>query len=213
MNWASLSITGALSPLFSPLIHSSSQVLTSLFCFLLPFFDGYGCSHPEVLLPGRHLLLSPLNRFNRTFSMSADLIEVYPVTLVRVPVGSLGLAHDNAHPVVLLPGLHCYNDGNWKFMKPPGVSVVTNGNHCVRADQEVIDFGPIKFITVKSGTVRVCYLKGKVHIFEEGRYAVNDPTCIVSNLIKTQQQVTSHTSIVASFASPRSLTSMGLLRV
>lgn len=143
---------------------------------------------PEVLLPGRHLLISPLNRFNRTYTMAADLIEQYPITIVRVPVGSLGLAHDNAHPVVLLPGLHCMNDGNWRFIKPPGVGIPQNGNHCIRADQEVIDFGPIKFVTVKSGTVRVCYLRGKVHIFEEGRYAVNDPTCIVSNLIKTQQQ-------------------------
>jgi hypothetical protein len=126
------------------------------------------------MLPGRHLLMSPFNRFNRVWNMSADLIEVYPITIVRVPVGSLGLAHDNAHPVVLLPGLHCYNDGNWRFVRPPGcVGEIRDGNHCVRADQDTIDFGPIKFVTVRSGTVRVCYLKGKVHIFEEGRYAVN----------------------------------------
>ncbi len=70
--------------------------------------------------------------------------------------------------------------GCWSFDIPLSVIYL-----CMRL---VIDFGPVKFVIVRSGSVRVCYLRGKVHIFEEGRYAINDPTAVVSNLIKTQQQ-------------------------
>jgi len=41
---------------------------------------------------------------------------------------------------------------------------------------------------VKSGSVRVGYINGKVHIFPEGRYAVNDPTFVLGSVITTQQQ-------------------------
>jgi len=36
--------------------------------------------------------------------------------------------------------------------------------------------------------VRVCYLGGKVHIYPEGRYAVNEGTFVVSSYLNTQQQ-------------------------
>jgi len=35
---------------------------------------------------------------------------------------------------------------------------------------DLLQFGPVKFFTVKSGTVRVCYLNGRVRIYKEGKY-------------------------------------------
>jgi len=52
----------------------------------------------------------------------------------------------------------------------------------------LIEFGPIKLLTVKSGGVRVCYHAGKVEIFPEGRYAINSSTFVVAGFINTQQQ-------------------------
>jgi len=48
--------------------------------------------------------------------------------------------------------------------------------------------GPIKFFVVKTGWVRSCYIKGKLKIFPEGRYAVNDITFAVDAAIALQQQ-------------------------
>jgi len=131
---------------------------------------------PEILMPGRHVLLSPVNKFDGKFSALDDKIVVGPISIIRIPQGQLGFAMNNAQPEVLLPGIHARNNANWKFFE------------CKSIDNELIQFGPIKFLTVKSGAVRVCYLKGKVHIYPEGRYAVNEGTFVVSSYLNTQQQ-------------------------
>jgi len=53
---------------------------------------------------------------------------------------------------------------------------------------EIIDFGPVKIFTVKSGGVRVCYDKGKVRIYPEGRYGIFSPTFVIAGYINTQLQ-------------------------
>jgi len=98
------------------------------------------------------------------------------VWIVRVPQGKIGLAMNNAEPEILLPGVHVKNSANFKFDKLEAV------------DKDEIVYGPIKFLTVKSGYVRVCYWKGKVHIYPEGRYAINEGTFVLSSYLNTQQQ-------------------------
>jgi len=131
---------------------------------------------PEILMPGRHVLLSPLNKYMGKYSALLDKIVVGPISIIRVPQGSLGFAQSNAAPEVLLPGVHARNNANWNFQELKTI------------DNDLIQVGPIKFLTVKSGSVRVCYLKGKVHIYPEGRYAINEGTFVVSTSLNTQQQ-------------------------
>jgi regulator of protease activity HflC (stomatin/prohibitin superfamily) len=131
---------------------------------------------PEIMMPGRHLLLSPLNKFMGKYRALDDVIREGPITVVRIPQGQLGFAMNNALPEVLLPGVHARNNANWRFDDSKSV------------DNELLSYGPIKFLTVKSGAVRVCYLGGKVHIYPEGRYAVNEGTFVVSSYLNTQQQ-------------------------
>jgi len=54
--------------------------------------------------------------------------------------------------------------------------------------KDLIEHGPVKLLTVKSGGVRVCYHAGHVEIFPEGRYAINSSTFVVAGFINTQQQ-------------------------
>jgi regulator of protease activity HflC (stomatin/prohibitin superfamily) len=163
--------------------------LCALTCVCIPYLcqsqvlieqDSYGFSDNngkiELLLPGRHVLLSPLNRVLRTWKKNEDVIREGPVKIIRVKLGEFGFADDNAHPIVMLPGLHVYNDGKFTFDK------------FQRQDLEFIEHGPIKFLTVKSGHVRVCYIKGKVHVYPEGRYAINDSTFIVAESIDLFQR-------------------------
>jgi len=78
--------------------------------------------------------------------------------------------------VILLPGLHLHSDAKWRFEKR------------VKQNDEFLEHGPVKFLTVKSGFIRCCYIKGKIHIFTEGRYAINDYTFLVGDSINIQQQ-------------------------
>jgi len=129
-----------------------------------------------MLMPGRHLLLSPVNTLLGVRSAGDDIILMGPISVIRVPMGSLGFAMNNALAEVLLPGVHVRNSVAFKFdcFKPLG--------------QELIEFGPLKFLTVNSGQVRVCYDKGKVCIFAEGRYAFNSGTLRVAGAIDTTQR-------------------------
>ena len=131
---------------------------------------------PRIFFAGRHVLLHPFNHFVGVYNIGSDYINVGPVTICRVPQGQIGLAYNNARVEILLPGVHCRNDAAFRF------------DRLAKMDEELIEFGPIKFLIVRSGGVRVCYYGGKVSIFNEGRYAINSNTFVVTQLINTQQQ-------------------------
>lgn len=115
--------------------------------------------HIEILMPGRHLLSSPFNSHISTVSTGEDIINVSPVSIVRVPLGTFGFALENGSPQILLPGVHVRVSAAFKFQQMRS------------ATEELIEFGPIKILTVKSGGVRVCYAEGRVQIYNEGRFA------------------------------------------
>jgi regulator of protease activity HflC (stomatin/prohibitin superfamily) len=127
-------------------------------------------------MPGRYYISSPLSSWERTWSQGDDLITCGPVTIVRIPKGSVGLAFNNSQPEILLPGRHVRTSSTFKF------------DRTVSLQNDLIEFGPVKLLTVKSGGVRVCYHAGHVEIFPEGRYAINSSTFVVAGFINTQQQ-------------------------
>lgn len=171
---------------------SGSSALTCLFASTIigiPYLCGkttlvpegsYGFSmndgHVRFLVPGRHILANPLHKLMSVRPAYEKFIEVGPVTIVRVNEGELGMALDGARPQVLLPGTHIRNQGTFKF------------KDFFPVHRELIEFGPIKFMMVKSGHVRVCYNHGLVEIYHEGRYAINSGAFIISNTIDVTQQ-------------------------
>jgi uncharacterized low-complexity protein len=72
--------------------------------------------------------------------------------------------------------VHASNSATFQFVESKAI------------DQEVVAFGPIKFLTVRSGTERVCYRDGRVEIYKQGRYAFNLGTFVIGTVINTQQQ-------------------------
>jgi len=131
---------------------------------------------PEILFPGRHLLASPLNSFSHSVSTGENLIQMGPISIIRVPEGKLGFCLNDALPEILLPGLHVRNNAAFIFGSLEAV------------DQELITYGPIKMFAVRSGEVRICYDGGAVQIFKEGRYAVNSGVFQVGQKISVCQQ-------------------------
>jgi regulator of protease activity HflC (stomatin/prohibitin superfamily) len=133
--------------------------------------------HFQILLPGRHYLLSPLQQIQNTHSQGADIITVGQyITIVRIQTGYFGFALENGKPLILLPGLHCYASATFVYFKTESQGM----------PQTL--FGPIKMFTVNSGAARICYSGGKVSIFKEGRYIVNSGNFVLSKTIMTQQQ-------------------------
>lgn len=59
---------------------------------------------PEIFFAGRHVLLSPLSSLVSTQSIGSNLIQVGPVSIVRIQQGQFGLAQNNHMFEILLPG-------------------------------------------------------------------------------------------------------------
>jgi regulator of protease activity HflC (stomatin/prohibitin superfamily) len=131
---------------------------------------------PELLTPGWHFLASPWNSLDNVYSTSTPLVKVGPVTIIRIPQGSIGFAMNNTEPEVLLPGTHCRNEGTFRF------------TNYYSLENRLITFGQIKFLIVKTGFVQVCYLQGVANVLYEGRYAINTPLLVIGDEINTQQQ-------------------------
>lgn len=108
---------------------------------------------PHILMAGRHLLTSPLTSFERKVSVGENVIIFGPVSIIRVPAGSFGLAmvsamcatltllltvlslplcQNNSEPEILLPGVHCRTSAAFKFERIESV------------EKTEIQFGPIK---------------------------------------------------------------------
>lgn len=115
---------------------------------------------PKLLKPGWSFLPSPFTSMEQIVSLvdlqTRDYIEIFPVTIVRVQVGSLGFGELSSRVVILMPGIHVFNSGVFKFRAVYDATV------------DRIEQGPIKIFTVKSGTVQVCNYNGAVNIFREG---------------------------------------------
>ena len=143
---------------------------------------------PILLPPGRHSLADPLKADFKSFDAGQDIIQYGPISIIRVESGSYGFAWNNGLPEVLLPGRHVRTSASFKFASTQLLS------------SDIIQFGPLKFITVRSGGVQACYNKGKIEILTEGRVAVNSPTFEISSRISTQQQsvrLESHSVLLA----------------
>ena len=71
---------------------------------------------PELLVPGRHFLLSPFNELMNVYNMDESLIQCGPITIARVCQGQIGIGMNGAKVELLQPGLHVRNDGQYRFI-------------------------------------------------------------------------------------------------
>jgi regulator of protease activity HflC (stomatin/prohibitin superfamily) len=72
---------------------------------------------PVVLLPGRHAYNSALFTFHEqsTAKMTDPIIQLNTIAIIRVLPNELGLARKNGNPLLLLPGLHVFNDASFEY--------------------------------------------------------------------------------------------------
>ena len=127
------------------------------------------------LRPGWHFLGSPFMTGLVTFNIDTPYIKVNNFQLIRIQQDEIGIGVDNTKYEILLPGTHCRISGSYSF----------KGKNKLHQD---IVAGPIKVITVKTGTVCICYNNGFAEILTEGRYAVNSNGFLVGGSLDITQQ-------------------------
>ena len=72
---------------------------------------------PEILAPGRHVLLSPWNRVIRVAKQTDPVISNGPIHIIKVQAGQLGYGIDmtTGHPVILTQGTHMINSPTFQW--------------------------------------------------------------------------------------------------
>ena len=127
------------------------------------------------LRPGWHFVGNPFMTGLVRFNISSELIKVNNVMIIRIRQDEIGIGQDNTNMEILLPGTHVRTSGAYIFKKRCKLNMDINE-------------GPLKILTVRTGTVSICYDNGVASILEEGRYAVNSNGFTIGNSLDITQQ-------------------------
>ena len=127
------------------------------------------------LRPGWHYLGYPFMEGLQLININETHIKVNNLQIVRIRQDEIGIAVNNTALEVLLPGTHVRIGGGFIFQK----------RHKLSSD--IIE-GPVKILTVRTGTVLVCYDNGVARVLSEGRYAVNSNGFTIGSVLDITQQ-------------------------
>ena len=127
------------------------------------------------LKPGWHFVGYPFMDGLQLIDIKETHIKVNNLQIIRIRQDEIGVAINNTELEVLLPGTHVRTGGGFVFQK----------RH--KLNQDLIE-GPVKILTVRTGSVLVCYDNGVARILQEGRYAVNSNGFTIGNTLDITQQ-------------------------
>ena len=133
---------------------------------------------PELLGPGRHVLLSPFNHFVAIRQVTEAVIRHGPLHIIRVEMGQLGYAVDmkSGRPIILARGKHIINDINFVWKK-----FITLRDRITQLDQ-------LQIIRIETGYVGYAYKQGNLKILHPGLHLIEPPDRF-GNIISTQMQI------------------------
>ena len=117
----------------------------------------YG-DEPEILSQGRHVLLSPWNKFIAIKRLTEPVIKHGPIHIIRVQSGQLGYGIDmkSGHPILLTQGEHIIDSPTFQWVK-----------FITLRDQQTI-LANLTIIRVETGYVGYCYKQGQLVILKPG---------------------------------------------
>jgi len=141
--------------------------------------DQYGfivdSGNVVFLKPGWHYVGYPFMTGLVLHNISSDHIKVNNLQIIRVRQDEVGIGIDNTKLEILLPGTHLRMSGAYVF----------KGRK--KLNEDIVE-GPVKILTVKTGTVSVCYNNGVAEILPQGRYAVNSNGFSIGSTLDITQQ-------------------------
>jgi len=127
------------------------------------------------LKPGWHYVGYPFMSGLVLHDMASEHIKVNNIQIIRVRQDEIGVGIDNTNLEILLPGTHLRTSGAYVYKGKKSLN------------QDIVE-GPVKMITVKTGTVNVSYNHGIAEILPEGRYAINSNGFLLGNTLDITQQ-------------------------
>jgi len=133
---------------------------------------------PELLGPGRHVLLSPFNNFMGIRSVTDNVIVHGTINIIQVQRGSLGYAVNmkTGRPIILSKGKHIINDINFVWKK-----FITLRDRITNLDQ-------LQIIRIETGSVGYCYVRGNLKILHPGLHLIEPPDRF-GDILSTQMQI------------------------
>ena len=133
---------------------------------------------PELLGPGRHVLLSPFNEFVGIRQVTDAVIQHGPLHIIRGEMGQLGYGVDmkSGRPIILARGKHVINDINFLWKK-----FITLRDRITVLDQ-------LKIVRIETGYVGYAYRRGNLEILKPGLHLIEPPDRF-GDLISTQMQI------------------------
>eukprot|EP01084_Bolivina_argentea_P084509 152805_1 len=133
---------------------------------------------PEILGPGRHFLLSPLNHFVEIKNVTDRVIRHGPVHIIRVEMGQLGYAVDmkSGRPIILARGKHIINSNDFVWKK------------FINLRDRITELDQLQIIRIETGYVGYAYYKGNLKILKPGLHLIEPPDRF-GDVLSTQIQI------------------------
>lgn len=137
----------------------------------------YG-DEPEILGPGRHVLLSPWNSFVGKRKEIDDVIQHGPINIVKVELGQLGygIERDTGKPLFLSRGKHIIKSTTFVWKKFINL----------RDPRTILD--NLEIIRVETGNVGYCFRNGQLVILRPGLHLITPPDRFVE-IVSTQLSI------------------------
>ena len=148
--------------------HNVLSILGTLLC-------GYSCCNmyvvekgqigltqysdqPEILPQGRHVLLSPWNKFIGIKNENDAVIIHGTIHIIKVQAGELGYGVDmqSGHPILLTQGEHIIDSNTFEWVK------------FITLREPLTALGKLTVIRVDTGYVAYCYKQGNLVILKPG---------------------------------------------
>merc|ERR1719204_1951698 len=133
---------------------------------------------PEMLGPGRHVLLSPFNSFIGIQQVTEPVIRHGPLHIIRVEMGQLGYGVDmkSGRPVILARGKHIINDIHFLWKK-----FITLRDRITQLDQ-------LSIIRIETGYIGYAFKRGNLKILKPGLHMIEPPDRF-GDIISTMNQL------------------------
>jgi len=137
----------------------------------------YG-DEPQILGPGRHALLSPLNEFISLRDFRDTVIKHGPLHIIRVSMGQLGFAMnmETGQPLLLSRGEHIINSLHFVWMK------------FVNFSDQITKLNQLQVIRIETGKIGYAFRSGNLVILKPGLHLIEPPDRF-GDIMSTQMQV------------------------
>eukprot|EP01083_Nonionella_stella_P285210 970831_1 len=169
----------------SSCIHTSLSVLCCCWsmcrCHLVKqgeiALTQYG-DEPQILGPGRHVLLSPLNNFLGVRDFREPVINHGPLHIIRVEMGQLGYAvnMETGKPLLLSRGQHIINSLHFVWKK------------FINFSEQVTNLDQLQVIRIETGKIGYAYRMGNLVILKPGLHLIEPPDRF-GDILSTQMQI------------------------